>query len=251
MTTRARRRCFTLASIVAVLAILYSARAPLLSAAGHWLDVGERPQPTDYCLILSGDVQSRPFGAAALFQKGYVRREIWLTHPTSGQPMFGEPSPEAAELAILKKLGVPAERIAVLDGDCDSTYDESVALANKLAGDHRSSVTIVTSNYHTRRSRYIFETTLAANGNPLHFVSVPTDFFTADNWWTTEEGVASYSKELLKLPFYVIRYGNGWLWIVAIVALTTAAVVWRRRKSAGIRPSSPNNAPSTQLTTDH
>jgi hypothetical protein len=237
------------------LAILFAARVPLLSAAGHWLDVGERSRPSDYCLVLSGDVQSRPFVAAALFDKGYVRREVWLTHPESGQPMFGEPSPEAAEVAILKKLGVPASRIAVLDGDCESTYDEAVALAKKLAGDHSSTVTIVTSNFHTRRSRYIFEKTLAANGNSLHFVSVPTDYFTADNWWTTEEGVASYSKEFLKLPFYVVRYGNGWLWIVAIVGLSTAVVVWRRRTSAKARldgaPGSQHKTPNTQLTTNN
>ncbi len=229
---------------------MYIARAPLLRAAGHWLDVGGSPQPSDYCLVLSGDVQSRPFVGAALFQNGYIRRDVWLTHVKSGQPIGGESNPEAAERAILLKLGVPNDRIVVLDGDCESTFDEAQALANKLAGDHSSTVTIVTSNFHTRRSRYIFAKTLASNGNPLHFVSVPTDYFSADNWWTSEEGVASYSKEFLKLPFYVVRYGNGWIWIVLVVVMAVAAVVWRKR--AGEKSKAGDGKPSkhSQLTTD-
>jgi uncharacterized SAM-binding protein YcdF (DUF218 family) len=245
LNSRLRRLSIALAATIVVLAALYVARAPILSTAGHWLDVGESPQPTDYCLVLSGDVQSRPFVAAALFRKGYIHGDIWLTHIKSAQPTSGEATPEGAERAILTKLGVPAGRIAVLDGDCESTFDEAEALASKLAGDHSSTVTIVTSNFHTRRSRYIFAKALAANGNPLHFVSVPTDYFDASNWWTSEEGVASYSKEFLKLPFYVVRYGEGWIWIAVVVVITAAAILWRRRAAGKSKPG--DRHPSKQV----
>ncbi len=202
----------------------------LLSRLGHWLDVGTAPSPTDYCLVLSGDFESRPFVAAALYAKGYIRRDVWLTHAKTGQPVAGEPGPEAAARKILVALGTPAERIAVLNGDCESTFDEAQVLANRLSSEPSATVTIVTSDFHTRRSSYIFRKVVAEQADRLRFVSVPTDYFNADNWWTSEEGFSTYSKEILKLPFYFIRYGGGWIWIavgcVAAFAATQVAQAW-------------------------
>ena len=73
-----------------------------LPAAGRWLDVGEPPRVADYCLVLSGDFGSRPFGAAALYRRGYVRRGIWLTRVAFAQPIFPlEIDSTAAERRVL------------------------------------------------------------------------------------------------------------------------------------------------------
>lgn len=217
-----------------VAAGLYFASSWWLPAAGHWLDVGEPPQPADYCLVLSGDEQSRPFAAAALYRRGYVRRQIWLTHAA----MPDTPVAERADAnnrvrRIFAVLGVPADRIVELPGDCTNTFDEIAELARAMAEHHGATVNIVTSNYHTRRARWIVEHTLGADAARVRYVSAPTDYFDADCWWKVEEGFTTYSKEFAKNIFYIFRYGwTGIGLVVAIVAATAArfAIRCRRRR---------------------
>jgi uncharacterized SAM-binding protein YcdF (DUF218 family) len=200
-----------------------------LSAAGRWLDVSEAPRVNDYGLVLSGDFNSRPFGAAALWRKGYIRQGIWLTHIESREhaACTGLDS-DAAARRILVTLGIPDDRIAVLDGACVSTFDEAQSLARELTKHPDATVAVVTSDYHTRRSRWVFRHVLGDRANQLQFIAVPTDYVSAENWWTVEEGFASYSKEFLKLPFYWIRYGSGAVWILLAVLLIGGLRVGRR-----------------------
>ena len=88
------RRLFAAAAIIAV---LYVTSSWWLPAAGRWLDVGESPRISDYCLVLSGDYESRPFVAAALYRRGFVRNQIWLTHAAMADtaPVESEESNDA------------------------------------------------------------------------------------------------------------------------------------------------------------
>jgi uncharacterized SAM-binding protein YcdF (DUF218 family) len=213
----------------ALVLALYFTSVWWLPAAGRWLDVGESPRINDYCLVLSGDFESRPFGAAALWRKGFIRQGVWLTHIESTERVSptGLDSDVAAR-RILVTLGVPDERIAVLDGACVSTFDEAQSLARVLARHPEATVAVVTSDYHTRRSRWVFRHVLGGLADRLQFISVPTDYVNAENWWTVEDGFVSYSKELLKLPFYYIRYGWGGLWILLAVAAVAGLCLGRR-----------------------
>ncbi len=213
----------------AVLAIAYFTSGWWLRAAGHWLDVGEPPRPADVCLVLSGDFESRPFAAAALYRKGYIRHSIWLTHVSGDIGVFPqELDSDAAARRILEAARVPQERIEVINGLCASTFDEAETLKQRLTREPSpTTVMIVTSDYHTRRSRWIFRQVLGDAADRLQFVSAPTDYFNADNWWKVEEGFAAYPKEFFKLPFYYIRYGWGWLWLTALAA---AVFIFRRAR---------------------
>ncbi len=109
-------------AVMAILVALVTSRAVWLPAAGHWLDVGQPPEPTDYCLVLSGDVQSRPFVAAALYRHGFVRRQIWLTRANMiEEGGIQTPDGNQAAVQIMTTLGVPPEKIITLDGGCAST----------------------------------------------------------------------------------------------------------------------------------
>ena len=245
---RRRRWPWRLAALAAVGLALYATCGWWLPAAGRWLDVGEAPRPADYCLVLSGDFESRPFAAAALYSKGEIRHDIWLTQVASSGPPFlsGLDSQQAAR-RVLTTLGVPDERIAVLGGDCASTFDEAKSLQRMLTSHPDATVAVVTSDFHTRRSRWIFRQVLGDEADRLQFIAVPTDYFNAENWWTVEEGFATYSKEFLKLPFYYLRYGWGIIWIavavVAIVAIRISIGIIRKRKcSSGLNDETTRSA---------
>jgi uncharacterized SAM-binding protein YcdF (DUF218 family) len=229
------RRCLVTAAIGL---LLYASSGWWLPAAGRWLDVGEPPRVADYCLVLSGDFGSRPFGAAALYRRGYVRRGIWLTRVAFAQPIFPWGlDATAAERRLLTTVGVPNNRIFVLDGECATTFDEANALATMLASRPEATVAVVTSDYHTRRTRWIFRRVLGERADHLQFISVPTDFFSAEDWWKVEQGLVSYSKEFLKLPFYYLYYGWGLVWLVLaatfVVGLQFVRRIRRREEPGG------------------
>jgi uncharacterized SAM-binding protein YcdF (DUF218 family) len=216
------RRILLAAGIVA---IAYFTSGWWLPAAGRWLDVGEIPRRADYCLILSGDEQSRPFAAAALYRRGFVQNQIWLTQTAMPDtPVAERQAANKRVRRILMLLGVPAERIVELPGECTTTFDEAGVLARALESHPTASVNVVTSDYHTHRARWTIQHVLGKRAERIRYVSVPTDYFDAGCWWKNEEGFTTYSKEFLKTGFYSLRYGWAGVWAIAIVL---GAAAWR------------------------
>ena len=218
------------AALAVFAAILFLTRDRWLSAAGRWLDVGQPPRQSDYCLVLSGDVFSRPFAAAALYRHGFVREQIWLTRVgLLGNQSLQSPNEIAAATRILSAMGVPPDKIAAIGGPCLSTFDEVQSLAGALAEHPNATVTVVTSNYHTRRARWAIDRVLGSEAaGRVRLVSVPTDFYDANCWWRGEEGLSVYLKEFAKLPFYWVRYGWGGVWIGVVAGL--AVLCWAGRR---------------------
>jgi uncharacterized SAM-binding protein YcdF (DUF218 family) len=231
-----RRRWLRWLFAAAVVAVLYIGSGWWLPAAGLWLDVGETPRASDDCLLLSGDYDSRAFVAAALYRRGFIRNQIWLTHAT--MPDTGAESGESNDRArrILTALEIPPNRVVELPGDCTSTFDEAAVLARAMAEHPTATVTVVTSNYHTRRARWIIRRELESSADRVRYVSAPTDYYDAGCWWKVEEGFTTYSKEFLKNAFYLLWYGWGGVWIVAFAAVAFAWSVvrrMRRQRTAG------------------
>jgi uncharacterized SAM-binding protein YcdF (DUF218 family) len=206
---RARRRWkrWVLLLIIVAPSALYAGRNPLLLTAGRFLDVSDPIVATDYVMVLGGDMQTRPFAAAALVNAGLAQKVILAKIKGAGEELDGiAPAQHDIVLAVLIKQGVSRDSIILLDRDCATTFDEASALAQFLQTKPKSSVTVVTSNFHTRRARLIFRKTLGARSANLRFIGVPTDGFTERNWWHFENGLNFYLNEYCKLAFYLIRY---------------------------------------------
>lgn len=193
---------------VALLVALYTQRASLLAAAALFLSVEDSLVPSDVIFLFSGGFESRPFYAASLYKQGYARaivvareRELRATR------LDVYPNPTDVSIEILKKLGVPESDIAliVVQGGVGSTWDEGMVFA-KFAREHdlRSAI-LVTSPYHTRRTRWALRRTFGDQPVVLRFSSAPDPQFNESNWWTTEEGVIAYVNEYIKLLYYVVR----------------------------------------------
>jgi uncharacterized SAM-binding protein YcdF (DUF218 family) len=195
-----RRRRIQLRILLALLSatgiMACSGRGILLTAAGAWLDVGEPlREPVDGVFILGGDADTRPFAAAALIRSGWARQALIV--PTAPQP--GELSHQELLREILLRRGVEADAVVELPGQVASTRDEARALRRFLEQHPDHSVAVLTSDYHTRRTRAIFTAQLADCAARVHFVSAPTERFTAANWWHYEQGWKMYVGEYIKL----------------------------------------------------
>ena len=212
-------------------------RQPLLTTLARWLDVGTAPQPTDYVYVLNGDLNVRPFIGAALVNAGYS--DSVLLVPMKQPPKrASDPTPPAHEIArqVMVKRGVEPKSIEVIDGLVASTFDEAESLRKYLetSGKHSATVSIVASNFHTRRTRWVFRQLFGPRSENLRFVAAPTDGYDATNWWRVEDGFMIYGTEFLKFGFYVFRYGHGLLisGCAILLAVATAMVVraaWSKR----------------------
>jgi uncharacterized SAM-binding protein YcdF (DUF218 family) len=186
-------RLLFLLCFLVLLFLVYLARHPLLRIAGNFWIVDEGPVASDAIVILGDDnfYGERAARAADLLKAGWAPRVV-----ASGR--FLRPYASIAELEArdLTDHGVPASAIVRLDHHAEDTRDEAVAIAQLLASRGWKRVIVVTSNFHTRRSRYICER-LFPPGTTLRVVAAHDSDFDPDNWWHTRLGVKIFAHELV------------------------------------------------------
>lgn len=234
---------------MAVVALAYLTRRWTLPLAATWLDVGQTPQPAEYVVVLGGDVNTRPFVAAALIRAGLARAALVsdVAILPDAPPRLFPPEEELARRILILK-GVPPERIVRLGRDNRTTYDEARALAEFLRSAPPGRVLIPTSAFHTRRTRWVLRRILGEKADAISMVSIPPEMFHMEAWWRSDEGFRTVTGENLKLAFYLVRYG-GWGVPAAVgAAVLLAVIVWklrsRRMKSSGGRPARCPTLPS-------
>jgi uncharacterized SAM-binding protein YcdF (DUF218 family) len=176
---------------LAAVAAIYSLRRPVLRAAGHFWVVNEAPDAADAIIILGDDnyLAERASRAAELYHAGWAPRVI-----ASGR--YLRPYASIAELMEkdLRDRGVPAEAIARFPHRAANTREEAFELRGLLRqhGWHR--VLVVTSNFHTRRARYIFRRALPADIG-IRIVAARDSGYDADAWWESRAGVRFFFHE--------------------------------------------------------
>jgi len=221
---------------------MWVARVRVLTSIAGWLNVASVPQQTDYVFVLNGNPNVRPFIAASLVNTGFASKVLLV--PMKGPPRHKSKVPASShEVArrVLIHQGVDSDKIQFINGQCTSTFDEAELLLKHMTqlGDDTATISIVTSDFHTRRTRWTYRQVFGGQIDRLHFVAAPTDGFDQTNWWRVEDGWVTYGTEFLKFGFYALRYGNR-LWIGGVGLLALAAVVFlhrRRQQSAKVEPA--------------
>jgi uncharacterized SAM-binding protein YcdF (DUF218 family) len=140
--------------LVALLGGIYLARHPLLRFIGESLVVEDSLEKSDAIIILSDDnfYGDRATRAAELFRQNLASVVV-----ASGVRL--RPNASIAELMThdLIERGVPKENILPFPQDADNTREEAESLRKLSQSKSWKSVIVVTSNYHTRRAKYIFK----------------------------------------------------------------------------------------------
>jgi len=172
---------------------VYLARHPLLRwAAEAW--IVEDPMQHAAAIIVLGDdnfYADRATRAAELFRQGNAPLVV-----ASGRRL--RPDAGIAELMEhdLIARGVPKDRILRFPQDVDSTKEQAEALARFVVDHHWSRIIVVTSNYHTRRARYIFRLVF-----PQDFVVLVASARDADfdpqQWWLKRESIKKLTGEFV------------------------------------------------------
>lgn len=181
-----------LLSFAAFCLILYLARRPILRfAAECWIIEDPIDNQSDVLILLSDDnfYADRATRAAELF-----REEKAFLIVASGRRL--RPRAGIAELMEhdLIERGVPAEKILKFAHDADSTLEEAQALARLAKGKKWRSVIVVTSNYHTRRARYIFRRVFPQDVE-VRVASARDGDFDPQRWWEKRKSVKELTRE--------------------------------------------------------
>ena len=170
---------------------VYIIRHPLLRLAGGFWVVDETPKPSDAIVMLSDDNfhADRAAHAAELFKAGWAPRVI-----ASGRLL--RPYAGIAELEEhdLESGGVPAAAIVKFSQSDRNTREECVGIGQFAASHGWKKILLVTSNYHTRRARYICSRAFPA-GDTLIVSAARDSDYDPDNWWSTRQGAKIFFGE--------------------------------------------------------
>jgi uncharacterized SAM-binding protein YcdF (DUF218 family) len=182
----------TLVAVILVLAILYFARHPIFRLVGEGWVVEDTLERSDAIFVLSDDnfYADRATRASQVYRQGLAPVVV-----ASGRRL--RPYAGVAELIEhdLIERGVPKDKILRVPHDADNTREEAIALAQLAKQKKWRSIIVVTSNYHTRRARYIFSHVFPKEVQ-IRISGARDGDFDPERWWEKRISVKDLSREI-------------------------------------------------------
>jgi uncharacterized SAM-binding protein YcdF (DUF218 family) len=194
-------RLLRIFAVLGALALLVlSAGLAMMLSVGHWLVKEDSLQKANAIAVLSGNFPARALEAASLYRNGYAT-EIWLTHPgpqSDALTQMGIRYPSEADFnyQVLRRQGVPAKAIHILDSQIINTSDELEVIGSALRQKNNASVIVVTNKAHTRRVHELWNRFDSARGK-LIVHGLANDDFDPSAWWTRTADTHQVIHELL------------------------------------------------------
>lgn len=180
----------------------------LLFFAGHWMRVDDAPVKSDYILPLAGDI-NRTIRAAELYTEGYAPILLYsnaVSHPPTRWDRLSHQLgyPEYSRIEIVNRinelLGAGAAKIESFGNGHVSTVEEAEALKEHF-GEKNPHLLLVTSPYHARRAKIIFENVLSEC--KISVATTENGAFTYD-WWKDQQSAQLLVMELSKTLHYML-----------------------------------------------
>ena len=171
---------------------LYFVRHPIFRFAAESWVIEDPLEKADVLMVLSDDnfYADRATRAAELFREGKAPLVV-----ASGRRL--RPSAGIAELMEhdLVERGVPKDKILRFAQDGDSTREEAEALVKLAKTKKWHKAIIVTSNYHTRRARYVFRRVFPQDIE-IRVAGARDGNFDPGNWWEKRKSTKLFIREI-------------------------------------------------------
>lgn len=186
-------RFLSLLVFLAFLALLYVVRHPLLRLAGQLWLVDEPAESADAIVVLGDDnyTGDRAAHAAELYRAGLAPQVVAsgrLLRPYAGISEMIERD--------LESRGVPAASIVSFPHRTANTREEAEALTGLAGSRGWKRVLVVTSNYHARRTRFIFGHVFLP-GVAVRVSAARDSDFDPSHWWESRLSVKLFFNEVL------------------------------------------------------
>lgn len=178
---------------VGFLALLFAARNPLMRFAGQFWVIDEPVASSDALIVLGDDnyAGDRAFHAAELY-----REKVAPLVVASGRMLRRNSSIAEVIQHDLESYGVPAGSIVTFSHRADSTREEAEEVAKLIHTRGWKRIIVVTSNYHARRTRFIYGRVLPSSVT-VRVSGARDSEFDPSNWWQTRQGQKLFFNELV------------------------------------------------------
>ena len=160
-----------------------------LRGLGSFLVYEDPLEKADGIMILGGTMYDRQLEAVDLYKDGWAPRLFLLREVSE----WGEVelmnrgikylSVVDAQVDVMERLGVPRDRITILDR-ANSTTQEADILRDLALREKFTKVIIVTSKQHTRRARLVMNRRVQEIGVKVIVRPSRYDRANVDRWWT-------------------------------------------------------------------
>jgi uncharacterized SAM-binding protein YcdF (DUF218 family) len=193
-------RLLLLLFIFVLLAVLYFGRNPLLRLAGQLWVLDEPAAQSDALIVLGDDnyAGDRAFHAAELY-----RERVAPVVVVSGRMLRQNASLADLMAHDLESFGVPTASIVKLKHRAENTREEAVEASSLIQTRGWKRVMVVTSNYHARRARFIFERILPPSVS-LRVSGARDSEFDPLRWWESRQSAKLFMLELV--GYWVARW---------------------------------------------
>jgi uncharacterized SAM-binding protein YcdF (DUF218 family) len=167
------------------------------------LVVDDGLEPSDVVVALRGQEEQRvrTDEAVSILHRRYAKT---LLVDVSSVPYFGHSERELISDYLKKKM-VDAKQMENCENSADSTAEEASAVRDCLLRNGAKSVIVVTSDYHTRRARYIFQRVLAGTGITVRVHPVVNKEYWEPHWWQQRRWAKTMFSECEKFTWTLIE----------------------------------------------
>lgn len=188
------------------IATLLLAREQLLLGIGNFLIVGDELLPADLIHVLGGGDVGRVDYGVELYKKG-LGEKLFFTGGRVEPPGMHNLSHSFSSGDYAEMQGVRAQDILSYGNQAKSTFEEALDLREELRRENSiKTVTIVSTPYHLRRSRWVFKKVLGRRVT-LQFAPVPFAMSKyKQRWWEDKLSLAMVKNEYLKMAYYFVKY---------------------------------------------
>ena len=197
--------------IFLVVALLVALANPFtLSWIASQYVVSDSLEPTDAVIPLRGAPEEERLRLEAAVELVRKRFATMLLVSVSNRPFYGQRVNRLIE-AYLRGKRFPAQQLRFCENNADYTAEEAQLLLVCLQQLGAKKAIIVTSEYHTRRTRFLFRRIFSKSGISVfvHPVYIPQYWDT--HWWRHRRWTKTFVIETLSLLWSgVEQWGLFW-----------------------------------------
>lgn len=194
-------------AVFALFILLILFRVPLMRSIGSYLIDDTEAVQCDMIFVLGGNSYDRGKEAAKLYENELTESLVCTGGNVPNVLEALDTLLYEAEITkqLLINWGVNQEHIDALTSST-STQEESEEILEYCIKSSVKRIGILSSKFHLRRTRNVFENTFANEEVELYFFGAPSSVYSEEEWWKSEEGMIMVNNEYMKLLYYFIKH---------------------------------------------